>query len=187
MTLNYEECTYEENNILRALRTTKKDSDGFFELVMLNNDIEKNSINSFLDEFDDDIAVYSQIVSLYFTRTSLSAFRKQMRKLAQLSIKTKVISGTATYNFIKNIACVADNSWLKQAPPSKKIKVTYFYKKIEQAQNDSLPQKRKILKEYLKKAKKSSPYIVKLLSDDKHFLIDMSSDVVLLNALKNSF
>lgn len=120
MTLNYEECTYEENNLLRALRTTKKDSDGFFELVMLNNDIEKNSINSFLDEFDDDIAVYSQIVSLYFTRTSLSAFRKQMRKLAQLSIKTKVISGTATYNFIKNIACVADNSWLKQAPPSKK-------------------------------------------------------------------
>jgi hypothetical protein len=187
MTLNYEECTYEENKLLRALRTTKNDSDGFFELVMLNNDIEKNSINSFLDEFDDDIAVYSQIVSLYFTRTSLSEFRKQMRKLAQISIKNKVTSGTATYYFIKNIACVADTRWLKQSPASKKIKVTYFYKKIEQAQNDSLPQKRKLLKEYLKEAKKTSSYIVKLLSDEKHFIIDMSSDTLLINALKNSF
>ena len=41
--------------------------------------------------------------------------------------------------------------------------------------------------EYLKEAKKTSSYIVKLLSDEKHFIIDMSSDTLLINALKNSF
>ena len=38
MTLNIEECTREEKNLLKALRS-KSNYDGYFELVMANNDI----------------------------------------------------------------------------------------------------------------------------------------------------
>lgn len=186
MTPNIEECTWEEKKLLKALRS-KSNSDGYFELTMANNDIEKKNIDLFFNEFDDDVIVYTQIINLFSSSPSLASFRRQMRKLAQMSIREKVTSGIATYEFIKNVAFVAELTWLKEATPSRKVKVTYFFKKIEDAQGKSVQTKRKILREYLKESKKASNYIIKLLHEDKDFVIDMSSDTIIVNALRNSF
>ena len=186
MTPNIEECTREEKKLLKALKS-KSNYDGYFELVMANNDIEKKNIHLFFNEFDDDVIVYTQIIKLFSSSTSLASFRKQMRKLAQISIREKVTSEIATYEFIKNIAFVAELAWLKEATPSRKVKVTYFFKKIEDAQGKSVQTKRRVLSEYLKESKKASNYIVKLLNEDDDYVIDTSSDTILINALNNSF
>ena len=160
--------TRAERNLLKALRTSKN-KDGFFEIIMIDYEIDKNNFSSFLKNFVNDNNVVNCMQELYFERKSFSSFRKQMKFLAQLSIQNKVSSGIATYDFIKNVAFVADASWVKsqmQDTPSKKMQTLYFFKKLENSLDKSAQTKSRILKEYNDYAKKPSKYINKLFSSD---------------------
>ena len=88
--------TRAERNLLKALRTSKN-KEGFFEIIMIDYEIDKNNFSSFLKNFVNDNNVVNCMQELYFERKSFSSFRKQMKFLAQLSIQNKISSVIALY------------------------------------------------------------------------------------------
>ena len=182
--------TRAEENLLKALCTTKN-RDGFFEILMSDYVyvLDKDNFQAFFENFNDD-KVIKYIDAIYSESKSLAEFRERMWSLAQLSIQSKVTSGSATYYFIKNVAFVTDTSWLKsmmQNEPSKRVQTLYFFKKIENCLDKKIRAKEKVLKEYNEYAKKPSKYINKLLSaDGMTAFITEDTELCIIKELKKS-
>ena len=194
MTPSYEALTNADRKLLSALKKSKT-NDGYFELIMSIQKIDSKNLERFFKEFESDNKVYSSIIEIY-NKMSLPNFRKKMRTLAQVSIRNQVVSGTATYLFIKNVASESNLGWIKNKmeahPTSKKLKVLYFQKKFEDLcyakKRPSRYQVKKLSIEYRSAAKKTSRYLLELCSDNLSVLslIEYKEDLI-LKALRNSF
>ena len=179
-----------ESRLLIALRT-RKNHDGFFEIIMADYKIEKNNLSSFLENFNDDNVVKC-ISEIWKDEKSVTSFRKKMRALAQKSIQIKAFCGVASDDFIKNVASIANTKLLKSMmrdEASKKVNILYFFAKIENSFDKESKVKEKILKEYTRCAKKTSVYIIRLLLDSASTTVTMTEDMsdLMLKELKKSF
>lgn len=194
MASKYEVSSQEDKKLLNSLKT-KNNKDGYFELVMSNHKIDQKHINSFFPEFEEDEKLYSQIVDLY-VKMSLPNFRKKIKLIAQISIRNKVISGTASYEFIKNVASVSNLDWILQElsdhPDCKKLKILYFQKRFEilcfLKKRPSRYLMKKLSVDYQKSAKNVSKYLLDLCSDNSSAFILLECDEdLILKELKHSF
>ena len=161
-------CTSEERKLLNLLRS-KKNEDGFYELLLM--DYEQNN-KLFYKNFDDDVIKTIkeiEIESICIYRNSRT-LPKRFQAISQLSIKERVTDETASYTFLKNVAYVADYNWLKpllKEKPKKKVFILYFFKKFENCMEKPLQSKTKLLKEYQAYAKTNYYESLRLLVSQK--------------------
>lgn len=176
----------DEEKLLKAL-CCPKNTDGYFELAM--EYCEFDNLSSYLGNFDDE-NVSKYIKKMYWKTKSHQKFQKKLRLLAQLSIANKMLSGHATYEFIENVTCITSMRLIKEMmeqKPSKKIKVMYFFKKVENLPGKSHQYRTKLWKEYQQSVTRKKSDFLEYFILSRSGLIGLDEEPRIIEALKNSF
>lgn len=182
---SYDVLTREEKKLLKVLKT-RRNADGHYELLLSNAHISEYKKDPFFVYLDDP--VFMDALDAIYGQEDKRSFHKRIFQLVQESIKDKMVSGIATYEFIQNVACIVDEKWLKQqikTASTRKMLTLYFFKKIEKSSGKTLAVKKSLWNEYLAYAKQPKDYVTSTLFSDTNCLDVNSTD--LFNAIKNSF
>ena len=179
--------TQDDKNLLNAL-CCPKNADGGFELAMEYCEFE--NLEMYLENFDDK-NVSKYIKKMYLDMKSHEKFQKKLRLLAQLSIVIKMLSGRATYKFIANVTYITNMriiKKMKKKKPFKKVKVMYFFKKIENLPGKSPRYRKKLWREYMKSVRnKKSEFLEYFILSRNSGLMGLDEEPLIIEALKNSF
>ena len=138
-------CTKQERKLLKMLKSGEN-SDGFWELLLMDYTPDPQFYGNFQDP-----SVVKTIKSIEEESKYPRALSKRFEAISQMSIKEKTLDGTASYDFIRNVADIADMAWLKplkEKGTAKKVLVLYFFKKFENCMRKPLQSKTKLIREY---------------------------------------
>ena len=189
------EMTEIEKKILKEMKTFAN-TDGKYEVTLYNATVKPKDFS--LSKLLDELKGFSitTLLGKCFEENGKSEFVKKMQNLVQISIKNKVISGRATYIFIKKVAFFSNLTWIleemKKHPDCKKLKVLYFQKKFEEISSHQKRPSRHMVKklscEYNNMAKKKSNDLLRLCSDNISVfdLLEYDKNLI-INELRRSF
>lgn len=175
------------------LRELKKDTEGFYHLILYSFSREKTTdLKWLLREISDNPPLKEAVIDLS-DETSIAGCKKELANIVQQSLQKLLLSGVVSYKFISVVSSMVDIKWLKgnfNSNSSKKFKVLYFFHLIEPillepSSNVSKAKKNKIVALYKQHSKKTSKKLISLLETNEKIILE--SDESLLNELKNSF
>ena len=204
--LNLEKMKKKITKILNSKKNNDDNHDGFYEWILMEelvyikkeNDFQENHLR-YLKRNLEHVPNLVDCLETLYSELSYSALKKFIRDLIQENIKTKVLSGKATYDYIFGVASYASNSWVlpeyKSPEATRQIKALHFYQYIDEMLRPTCfftaRQRQKFLDEYLEVAKHPKDVIVNFFNDPQDTINNVIDDTdfegVLKKALKYSF